>query len=868
MASSSIASFSESWIESFLSWDKQSAEFYLSMDGNWRITTLIIAVLLSFHRGPKVFWRLYTGYNPDGLDRLAKLCFSSCHAISIAVFLVDLVKAYFGYGNAGQKDLFWLVFWTIAFSIRAVQRLSTIRNRVNVYTKLFSIAWIILGVSFISAQLARLVRLPFLPDSLFGRLYAYPVAYIFAGNLYDDMFERGASILLWLSLFYNATSNWTYGTPKKIHLAHVLHDESLRKAEDGSYFEHEPLKDNKGMIRLIKLLPSKNPAKLVSCEILHVSLSDAPDYEALSYTWGGQKADCVMRCGDKRLLVTRNLFLALARLRMPEDSRLIWADAVCIDQKNTTEKTHQVRMMKDIYQEARRVVIWLGEDEGNSHSAIALLGRLVDVWRQQQQQQQLDEDGTNNTAANEQRLPSKVAVGLLQKDRTRLGLPPSVDPSYNALDALFERPYFRRVWIIQEIVMARETQVLCGTSPLTLSWDDLVAVLRYVPDLAAYTAAIPSALELGQMIERTRAAVIQGDTRRLKLSTLLSRHNCFQATEPKDNIIGIIGMASSDLNIEVDYSRETGEFFHSVALELLKGDRNLDILGDVDHGKDLSGVDRGSVPSWVPRWQTSRALVSEASETTRLADYGSFRSCGEYVSWDVATRDEQDITTLLDVEGHMLDTVSVVGVYWSEFIDFTVDDAVYKDWEERVADVYSEGGQNPYPATGETILEAYWKTLHFGETPRNMTLMLNPIYMSGRRLLRFLRRSIIADIVWHCVSVILALWCSLLDQAARVFPQLGGERLMFIKKGEADYYIYHRRLFERRMIRTEGRGLIGLAPIATRPGDKIFLFKGSRVPLIVRQDGDRWLVVGDCYVHGVMKGEAFDPSLCGKHILA
>ncbi|KAI2616258.1 heterokaryon incompatibility protein-domain-containing protein [Hypoxylon sp. NC1633] len=856
MASSSIDSPSESWAESYLRWDE-----------HWRTTTSIIVVMLSFQRGSKVIRKLYTAFNGDGLDRLAKLSISSCHAISVVVSSVYRLEAYFGYGDADQIDLFWLVFWTIVFLLRSVQRLASIRNRGNTHTRIFSILWIILGVSFISSQLARLARLPILPDSLFGRFYAYAVAYAFAGYLYDDIFERGGNALSQLSLFHNATSNWTYGTPLKLPLARVLHNESLPKAEDGSFFKHEPLKDNKGMIRLIKLLPCKDPAKPISCEILHVSLSGAPDYEALSYTWGGQVADCVMFCRDKRLLVTRNLFLALARLRLPDDPRLIWADAVCIDQKNTTEKTHQVRMMKEIYQTARRVVIWLGEDEGNSHSAIALLERLVDVWhRQQLHPDKLEMKDTST--GSEPRPLSKAAIGLLQKDRTRLGLPPSHDPSYNALDALFERPYFRRVWIVQEIVMARETLVLCGTSPSTLSWDDLVAVLRYVPDLAGYTKAMPSALELGQMIERTRAAVIHDDTRRLRLSTLLSRFNCFQATEPKDNIIGIIGMANSHLGLEIDFNKDTDGFLHSAALRLLRDDRNLDILGDVDHGKELVEDDKANIPSWVPRWQTSRALVTEASETTRLADYGPFRSCGEYVSWDVSVRDEKGRTTLLDVEGHLLDTVAVVGKYWSDFIGFVQDDAVYKDWEERVAGIYPVGWQSLYPATGETKLEAYWKTLNLGETPSNLAMMLSPVYMMGRVFARLARPTRIGDLIWFLVSFVLALWCSFLDQASRVFPQLGGERMMFIKKAEAEYYIYHRRLFQRRMIRTEERGLIGLAPVAIRPRDKIFLFKGSRVPIIVRQDGDRWLVVGDCYVHGVMEGEAFDESLCGKHILS
>lgn len=695
----------------------------------------------------------------------------------------------------------------------------------------------------------------------------YPVAHIIADIFYDNIFEQNGTLLARLSLFNHPTSNWTYGVLKKLCLAPVLRDESLPKAEDESYFKHEPLKDNKGMIRLIKLLPSKAPTKRISCEILHVSLSNPPDYEALSYTWGGQEADCVIYCKEKRLLVTRTLYLALARLRMLDDSRLIWADAVCIDQKNTAEKTHQVRTMKEIYQAAQRVVIWLGEDEGNSHSAIALLGRLVDVWRQQQQH--LDNSKTNDTSANERGPLSKVAVGLLQKDRTRLGIPPSHDPSYTALDALFERPYFRRVWIVQEIAMAREIQVLCGTSPLALPWDDLIAVLRYVADLAAYTMAIPSALEFGQMIERTRAAVIQGDAQRLKLSTLLSRHNCFQASEPKDNIIGIIGMAHSDLGIEIDYSRDTGDYFRSVALALLRHDRNLDILGDVDHGEELLvGADSNNVPSWVPRWQTSRALVTEASDTTRLADYGPFRACGEYVSWDVPAREEQDTTAFLDVEGHLLDTVAVTGTYLSEFVSFLADEAVYKDWEERVGDVYSKGGQSPYPATGETVLEAYWKTLHLGRTPSDRGWLLNPSYMAFRRVVRVWGWTWFADLAYFLVIFVLAVWCSILDQAARVFPQLGLERIVVLKRAWADYSIYHRWLFQRRMIRTEERGLLGLAPVATRPGDKIFLFKGSRVPVIVRQDGERWLVVGDCYVHGVMGGEAFNPSLCEKYVLA
>ncbi|RYC63813.1 hypothetical protein CHU98_g2386 [Xylaria longipes] len=470
--------------------------------------------------------------------------------------------------------------------------------------------------------------------------------------------------------------------------------------------------------RLAKLSVASCHAVMLLVKLVDIVFRKPDIYDALSYTWGGQEAECVIYCGSKRLLVTNNLFLAIARLRLPDDDRFIWADAVCIDQKNTPEKTDQVLLMKEVYQGAQRVIIWLGGDEGNSHSAIALLERLAKVLRHRRQ---LHQDDTNVPTPLD---AGQEVVSLLQKDRTLLGLPPSHDPSYNALSELFERPYFRRMWIVQEVVMACETQVLCGTSSVMLTWDDLAAVMRHIPDLAAYTRTIPSALELGQLIERTRSAVDHGHARRLALSKLLSRHNCSQATEPKDNVIGVIGMTSSRLNIRIDYSQDTSDFFRSVAVKVLKEDGNLDILGDIDHGVELTQTRNGAgdsgTASWVPHWQTSRALVSESSDTTRLADYGPFKSCGEYISWDASVRDEQGGMGLLDVEGYRLDSIAKVGGYMEEFVDFTQDDYIYDDWERRVVDVYSHGSDSLYSLTSETILEVYWRTIYLGKTPPDL----------------------------------------------------------------------------------------------------------------------------------------------------
>ncbi|KAI1422581.1 heterokaryon incompatibility protein-domain-containing protein [Xylaria sp. FL1777] len=832
----------------------------LASDPNWIVTTAVTTILLVITRGPKVRRRLFTEFNGDGLDRLAKLCNAACHAVSLLVKLVDTV---FGKPDSSSA---WLRFWTLVFFFQTVQRQLPIANKNTRLIRVISIVLIDVSISYISVQLARLSRLPTHSDSLFGRFFVYFSSFLISRVLCEDLFERGGKILSWLAIFHNATPNWTYGTVRKEKLARAILDKSLPKVKKEVYYRHKSLDNNKAMIRLIRLLPSKDPLSPVFCEIIHTSLSNAPVYDALSYTWGGQEAECVIFCGSKRLLVTNNLFLAIARLRLPDHDRFVWADAVCIDQKNNPEKADQVLMMNEIYRRAQRVVIWLGGDDGNSHSAIALLERLAKVLRRRQQPHEHDTNVPPSLDSESE------VVSLLQKDRTLLGLPPSHDPSYNALSELFERSYFRRMWIVQEVVMAAETQVLCGTSSIILTWDDLAAVMRHIPDLAAYTRTIPSALELSQLIERTRSAVDHGQTRRLTLSKLLSRHSCSQATEPKDNIIGVIGMMSSRLNIKVDYSQDTNSFFRSVAVKVLKEDGNLDILGDIDHGAELTPTgtgagDRGTA-SWVPHWQTSRVFVSETSDTARLADYGSFKACGQYISCNISVHGEQGGMGLLDVEGYRLDSIAKVGGYMDEFKEFTHDDYVYDEWERRIVDVVSHGRDSLYSLSGETMVEAYWKTMYLGKTPPDLERKLHPLSMSGVRLLRFLRRMPFSILLWMLPTLVLSLFASFLDQACRVFPQLGGERLRFMKTYTAEYFIKRRYLFKRRMIRTSDRELIGLVPIASNVGDHIFLFKGSRVPVVVREDNGRLLVVGDCYIHGVMNGEAFEDRHCSKHTLA
>lgn len=132
--------------------------------------------------------------------------------------------------------------------------------------------------------------------------------------------------------------------------------------------------------RVIRLLPSlrfKSPIRIIMDV---VSLEPLPEYEALSYAWEGQTPDQPIDCGGRRLLVTQTCLNALRRLRRKLHPRTLWIDGICIDQKTTEEKNHQVALMGPIYSSAQRVVIWLGE--GRDNALLFRLPRYVfQIWK-------------------------------------------------------------------------------------------------------------------------------------------------------------------------------------------------------------------------------------------------------------------------------------------------------------------------------------------------------------------------------------------------------------------------------------------------------------------------------------------------------
>lgn len=123
-------------------------------------------------------------------------------------------------------------------------------------------------------------------------------------------------------------------------------------------------------MRLLVLDPATDPESVLRASFRTVCLDNVPPYEAISYTWGAPEFPERIEVDNRLFPITTNLACALKSFRQPDTERILWADAICINQKDVQEKSQQVAMMARIYQKARRVLIWLGESCEKSQRAM------------------------------------------------------------------------------------------------------------------------------------------------------------------------------------------------------------------------------------------------------------------------------------------------------------------------------------------------------------------------------------------------------------------------------------------------------------------------------------------------------------------
>ncbi|KDN67063.1 hypothetical protein CSUB01_10872 [Colletotrichum sublineola] len=215
------------------------------------------------------------------------------------------------------------------------------------------------------------------------------------------------------------------------------------------FYQHDRLDLERPAIRLSRL--EKGRHSVIACEVFQVFLDDrgcGVPYEPLSCTWGPPEPTQEIRVNNKKLLVTENLHEALVRLRHPDRDRILWIDAICIDQTNARERSYQVQQMGEIYHKADQVLFWLGPATDDTDSLLETFGWL--------------EDEAGKHPCNDWH-PSDVRWGDICRDvDDRLGQRLNLkDRRSQGLETLLGG-WFRRVWILQEVASTHAARICCG----------------------------------------------------------------------------------------------------------------------------------------------------------------------------------------------------------------------------------------------------------------------------------------------------------------------------------------------------------------------------------------------------------------------
>ncbi|KAK2058616.1 HET domain-containing protein [Colletotrichum caudatum] len=283
-------------------------------------------------------------------------------------------------------------------------------------------------------------------------------------------------------------------------------------------FEYEPLDLGSRSFRLLMLHPGISGE--VECDLFQATLEpgNTIPYEALSYAWGSNDLSDSITVNRKRLPVTKSLFHALNHLRH-DQVRILWVNAVCIDQGNTAERGHQVGQMGDIYREAEQVLIWLGP---SSYETKILMGFLKKLHREtsgDKDQKALDRVQEDWLSAEQDASNDRAALCRLQRD---------------GLMSLFEEPWFTRIWVVQEVSNARAASLCCGR------WSVPAHMLATAATLVGVDPG-PQRRNVLDLIPKSSARTPQ---KKESLHTLLLQFRESLATDPRDMVYALLGIAS------------------------------------------------------------------------------------------------------------------------------------------------------------------------------------------------------------------------------------------------------------------------------------------------------------------------------------
>jgi hypothetical protein len=380
---------------------------------------------------------------------------------------------------------------------------------------------------------------------------------------------------------------------------------------------YTPIDSENGEIRLLELAPGKFQDDIEIC-LVPANLNDDPStqYEALSYVWGTELCSRRARLNGIPVTITQNLDCAIRHLRMKVVTRLLWIDALSMNQQNTQERNHQVQIMGEIYSTASGVIVWLGPVEQSDIHMRAILGAM-----------QFHFSDSNSAVTSLFDYVCSV-VGLMNEQVAN-----PMEPRECVLDTLFriiDRPWFGRMWVVQELALSKTATIRIG--PFSVPWIPFQQFFQWLP----HHKADP----------KTRTVLVSACSRVFKVASSdhfdsqLRRTLHLAATDPRDKVYSILGISVlSEAPIKPDYGKSTRMVYSEAVACLLREKRMmLYFATSLQPAKRRSISDKPAhFPSWVPDlsvWtgdgtETTENVVSHQSPmdilyTKKLAPLGAW----------------------------------------------------------------------------------------------------------------------------------------------------------------------------------------------------------------------------------------------------
>ncbi|KAE9373085.1 HET-domain-containing protein [Stipitochalara longipes BDJ] len=336
----------------------------------------------------------------------------------------------------------------------------------------------------------------------------------------------------------------------------------------------------------------------------------APEYDAVSYTWGDDMTAISVPCNETSLEIRTNLSKALPFIHdfRPEPrTRPLWVDGICLNQGDPTEKEIHVPLMNEVYANASRTLIWLGEADENSDLALDNIESLTQKLL---------------TVKN----PASLSV---QQKLTNHDLPLSDDRKWKAIKLLQLRPWFYRLWTLQEVVLSKETVLLCGNK--STFWNTMSA-LHQAAIQAGLSFIVEPEADPKARYKYSNTAIRHVDFLRkmrergiaMTLPNLLLLSVDRGYSVPVDRVWALLGLlnktyrqyisAAKLVDYETARSRYHESFLGVVKFHI-KHDRYM-AMQLIEN--NLRTVRNPLLPSWCPDWHTERGGITLAQHPEAL----------------------------------------------------------------------------------------------------------------------------------------------------------------------------------------------------------------------------------------------------------